>query len=64
VVNAVDEQLKNGRIGSLLEALDASDRLFGARFRIAQTLSQQMKAHAQLLARLGLLSNVQTQAKR
>lgn len=64
VVNAVDEQLKNGRIGSLLEALDASDRLFGARFRIAQTLSQQMKAHAQLLARLGLLSDVQNQAKR
>jgi outer membrane protein TolC len=63
VVNAVDEQLKSGRIGSLLEALDASDRLFGARFRLTQALGQQMKAHAQLLSRLGLLSDVQTQAK-
>lgn len=63
VVNAVDEQLKSGRIGSLLEALDASDRLFGARFRLTQALAQQMKAHAQLLSRLGLLSDVQTQAK-
>lgn len=63
VVNAVDEQLKSGRIGSLLEALDASDRLFGARFRLTQALGQQMKAHAQLLGRLGLLSDVQTQAK-
>ena len=63
VVNAVEEQLKSGRIGSLLEALDASDRLFGARFRLTQALGQQMKAHAQLLSRLGLLSDVQTQAK-
>ena len=63
VVDAVEEQLKSGRIGSLLEALDASDRLFGARFRLTQALGQQMKAHAQLLSRLGLLSDVQTQAK-
>ena len=63
VVNAVEEQLKSGRIGSLLEALDASDRLFGARFRLTQALGQQMKAHAQLLSRLGLLSDVQLQAK-
>jgi len=63
VVNAVEEQLKSGRMGSLLEALDASDRLFGARFRLTQALGQQMKAHAQLLSRLGLLSDVQTQAK-
>jgi outer membrane protein TolC len=63
VVNAVEEQLKSGRIGSLLEALDASDRLFGARFRLTQALGQQMKAHAQLLSRLGMLSDVQTQAK-
>ncbi len=63
VVDAVEEQLKSGRISSLLEALDASDRLFGARYRLTQALGQQMKAHAQLLSRLGLLSDVQTQAK-
>jgi outer membrane protein TolC len=63
VVDAVEEQLKSGRIGSLLEALDASDRLFGARYRLTQALGQQMKTHAQLLSRLGLLSDVQTQAK-
>jgi outer membrane protein TolC len=63
VVNAVEEQLKSGRIGALLEALDASDRLFSARYRLSQALGQQMKAHAQLLSRLGLLSDVQTQAK-
>ena len=60
VVNAVNEQLKTGRMGSLLEALDASDRLFGAQSRVTQTLGQQMKAHAQLLNRLGLLSDVQS----
>ena len=60
VVNAVNEQLKTGRMGSLLEALDASDRLFGAQSRLTQTLGQQMKAHAQLLNRLGLLSDVQS----
>lgn len=63
VVEAVEEQLKSGRIGSLLEALDASDRLFGARFRLTQALGQQMKAHAQLLSRLGILSEVQTKSK-
>jgi adhesin transport system outer membrane protein len=63
VVTAVEAQLSNGRLGSLLEALDASDRLFAARARLTQTLGQQMKAHAQLLSRLGLLSTVQTQAK-
>lgn len=62
VVNAVNEQLKTGRMGSLLEALDASDRLFGARSRITQALGQQMKAHTQLLNRLGLLSDVQSQS--
>ena len=62
VVNSVNEQLKTGRMGSLLEALDASDRLFGARSRITQALGQQMKAQAQLLNRLGLLSDVQTQS--
>ncbi|MEI6661024.1 MAG: TolC family protein [Comamonadaceae bacterium] len=62
VVNAVNEQLKTGRMGSLLEALDASDRLFGARSRITQALGQQMKAQAQLLNRLGLLSDVQSQS--
>jgi outer membrane protein len=63
VVNATAAQLQDGRMGSLLEALDASDRLFAARFRLTQTLGQQMKAHAQLLSRLGLLSTIQAQAK-
>jgi len=63
VVNAVEAQLTSGRIGSLLEALDASERLFGSRFRLIQALGQQMKSHAQLLSRLGLLSNMQTQAQ-
>ncbi len=63
VVKAVDEQLKSGRIGSLLEALDASDRLYGAQYRLTQALGQQMKAHAQLLSRIGLLSEIQTQSK-
>lgn len=62
VVNSVNEQLKTGRMGSLLEALDASDRLFGARSRVTQALGQQMKAHTQLLNRLGLLSDVQSQS--
>ena len=62
VVNAVNEQLKTGRMSSLLEALDASDRLFGARSRITQALGQQMKAHTQLLNRLGFLSDVQSQS--
>ena len=63
VVTAVEAQLTSGRMGSLLEALDASERLFGARYRVIQALGQQMKAHAQLLSRLGLLSNIQTQAQ-
>lgn len=63
VVQAVEAQLSSGRISSLLEALDASERLFGARYRLIQALGQQMKSHAQLLSRLGLLSQVQTQAQ-
>ena len=62
VVKSVQEQLKSGRMGSLLEALDAFDRYFAARQRLAQTLSQQMQAQAQLLRRLGVLSQVQAQA--
>ena len=63
VVTAIEAQLNEGRLGSLLEALDASDRLFSARARLTLTLGQQMKAHAQLLSRLGLLSTIQNQAK-
>lgn len=63
VVNAVEAQLTSGRISSLLEALDASERLFGARYRLIQALGQQMKSHAQLLSRLGLLSHLQNQAQ-
>ena len=63
VVDAVQEQLRTGRLGSLLEALDASERLFAARQRVLQTLSQQMQAQAQLARRLGALSPMQTQAQ-
>jgi outer membrane protein TolC len=56
VVKAVDAQLKSGRINSLLEALDASERHFAARQRLLSAIGQQMKTHAQLLMRLGLLS--------
>ena len=62
VVNAVQEQLKTGRMGSLLEALDASDRLFSARNRQIQAVSQQIVAQAQLLKQLGILSRIQVTA--
>jgi len=59
VVKAVDEQLQTGRMGTLLEVLDAYERHFAARQRLIQTLSQQMQSQAQLLARMGLLSTVE-----
>ena len=58
VVASVNQQLSIGRIGSLLEALDAYERHFAARQRLTQTLSQQMQAQAQLLARMGVLSDL------
>ena len=63
VVDAVQEQLRTGRLASLLDALDASERLFAARQRVLQTLTQQMQAQAQLARRLGTLSPMQAQAK-
>jgi len=63
VVDAVQEQLRTGRMGSLLDALDASERLFAARQRVLQTLAQQMQAQAQLARRLGALSPMQKQAQ-
>jgi outer membrane protein TolC len=62
VVASVLQQLKTGRIGSLIEALDAFERHFAARQRLAQTLSQQMQAQAQLLRRLGFLSQLNEKA--
>ncbi len=62
VVSSVNEQLRIGRIGSLLEALDAYERHFAARQRLTQTLAQQMQSQAQLLARMGLLSDLQNTA--
>ena len=62
VVVAIREQMRTGRIGSLLEALDALERHFAARQRLAQTLGQQMQAQAQLLRRLGMLSSIQKNA--
>lgn len=58
VVDAVGEQLKLGRIGSLLDALDAFDRLFAARNRQVNALSQQIIAQAQLLSMIGMLSQM------
>ena len=55
VVEAVAEQLRTGRLGSLLEALDASERHFGARQRLTQAIAQTIKSHAQLLQRTGQL---------
>ncbi|WP_396433511.1 TolC family protein [Limnohabitans sp.] len=63
VVSSVNEQLRIGRIGSLLEALDAYERNFAARQRLTQTLAQQMQAQAQLLARMGLLSDLRDGAQ-
>jgi outer membrane protein TolC len=64
VVSAVEEQLRSGRLsGTLLEALDACERLFLAKQHQAQSLAQQMQAQSQLLKRLSVLSDIQSQAK-
>jgi hypothetical protein len=59
----VREQLSVGRIGSLLDALDASDRLYQARIRVTQALSEQMLAQAQLLKHMRQLASVTDYAK-
>jgi outer membrane protein TolC len=59
VVDAVAEQLQIGRLGSLLDALDASERYFQARQRLAQAIGQNIKAHAQILQRMGQLRDLQ-----
>ena len=63
VTEAVREQLKAGRIASMLEALDASDRLFQARNKLTQSLGQQMLAQAQLLRHMGELKSIREQAR-
>jgi len=63
VVDSVTAQLRTGRMGSLLEALDAYERHFAARQRLVSTLGQQMQAQAQLLRRIGKLSELSLQAK-
>lgn len=63
VTEAVREQLKAGRIASMLEALDASDRLFQARNKLTQSLGQQMLAQAQLLRHMGQLKSIREQAR-
>jgi len=55
----VAEQLRIGRLGSLLDALDASERYFQARQRLAQSIGQNIKAHAQILQRTGQLRELQ-----
>lgn len=62
VVDSVKEQIKTGRMGSLLDALDASERLYGARSRVVAALGQQMQAQAQLLRWLGNLSAISEKA--
>jgi outer membrane protein len=63
VTEAVQEQLKAGRIASMLEALDASDRLYQARNKLTQSLGQQMLAQAQLLRHMGQLKSIREQAR-
>lgn len=63
VTEAVREQLKAGRISSMLEALDASDRLYQARNKLTQSLGQQMLAQAQLLRHMGQLASIREQAR-
>ena len=58
VVDAVQAQLQSGRLGNLLEALDASDRLFAARSRQIQALTQQFAAQSQLLRQMGQLARL------
>ena len=63
VTEAVREQLKAGRIPSILEVLDASDRLYQARNKLTQSLGQQMLAQAQLLRHMGQLTSIREQAR-
>ncbi len=58
VLNATEEQLKNGRLVSMLEALDAVDRVYQAKTRLTQTIGQQMTAQVQLLSKMGMLADV------
>jgi outer membrane protein TolC len=51
----MDAQLLSGRLNSLLDALDASERLYGSRQRLVQSIGQHIKAHTQLLQRMGLI---------
>lgn len=59
VISAIEAQLRSGRLGSLIDALDASERFFASRQRLVQAIAQNMKAHAQLLARAGQLGDLQ-----
>ena len=59
---SVREQIKNGRVGSLLEALDANEKYFNSRQRLIQTLAQQIQAQAQILRRIGVLGQIAGQA--
>lgn len=59
VMSAVEAQLSSGRLGSLLEALDAGERFYASRQRLVQAIAQQLKAHAQLLVRVGQLGDLQ-----
>ena len=62
VLLSVREQIKNGRVSSLLEALDANEKYFNSRQRLIQTLAQQIQAQAQILRRIGVLGQIAEQA--
>ena len=62
VADSVREQMKTGRLGSVLDGLDAFERLYAARGRVVQALGQQMQAQAQLLRWTGMLSQIQQNA--
>ena len=62
VLLSVREQIKNGRVSSLLEALDANEKYFNSRQRLIQTLAQQIQAQAQILRRIGVLGQIADQA--
>lgn len=63
VVDATLEQLRVGRLSSILEALDAVERLQQSRVKLVQTMAQQLQGHSQALGRLGMMTKVVAEAR-
>ena len=63
VMRATEEQMKHGRLVSMLEALDAVDRVYQAKTRLTQTIGQQMSAQTQLLGKMGILATITQSAE-